>query len=1040
MTLVILHGVPLKPLHNLYDVYLHASIFTFADVLGVEQNDAVDVSPGIFDESDDEGWESDSSGHTNIGELSSQDEAPHQNPAKTKLHKNGQNCEETEKGKPMQFKQPLSSTLACDSTGISEIKMDPKLSPVELQSNNDFKDFKGHENRHSALPNHMVDQGPGYSFMPGILAENVLTSTKIEYSPDSPMIRHEVPPPQKDALSPLAISSYEREERAITDTIDGNPNPEGISSFAQAVLNSRNKIANVLFKAVMDFQKGNSSRDSGYESLSTDTASSSSTVQSTSKESLFLPDKLLKEFSNRLTAETMSNGNNTSGLPEPNHSSWAPNSLTRRNQSGQKTKMLIGPNVMANNKNRTVSLLTSRKTIKFNPSLPGLRKGMSSTPLSNEKKSIYIPLSMGSKTVDQHGRLKTSVSTKAVLKIFPIQSTSPTALVPKNTFSITRGLSEPPTARNSPLKLIQNQQTPLVLKLPQDQKRRPLMRQENKLQLVEKSDNFSKPVIKLQESSGRPCVAISRRRSVSLTNCLPVTDSEILRHSTNLSDFQRYMQHHGRGPQALPRRSLPARDRLGSPQNTPTLRDRGNNYEQGQRRVLKVHPELHLLPGQDVTKVYRRLPGQNGGQNGGQSPLGSSRKRSFDSSFFNFNEKTSPKRTCRRSNDNEEKSSHEKDLFTLKLGAGKEKIMGGLTNNERIKKHHENLLKVNGYHPEVFDMEVEGSNRGYGKSSWKEDEARESRAVRDFAESKPRRHSQKLFTEGTRSPYPLVKLNPSDNMRIPWKTSNEDSTKKTSCRSSNKDTNTADDRYHTSRGRLVRTDNEGISPSYRDHRTQLSRRGNTLEEFKKTSPGIKRAGDKDSTIRAAHLSEKIRRFSCTRTSQDDSNCYKDYRRSSYDSATEESCSGRCHTARIRKSSSETHFFPGRNPRPILEVGDQNYKTSNRNKYSTHQNDSPCSHSHEKLTSRKKLGQATVEKTSTGKLHLSRRKRDRESKDKAQEVCLNKTFKIDKVPRVLESYDCCTSGTCTKLFCLNCGNFPSTIQDSSVSSADSFYGD
>ncbi|XP_031572308.1 uncharacterized protein LOC116306396 [Actinia tenebrosa] len=985
-----------------------------------KQIGAADDSDGVCDESDDEGCESDSSGHTTSGELSSHNKAPHQNLAKAKLHKDVQNCEINDKSKPMQFVQPLSSTLVSDSTGISEIKMDPILSPVELQLNNDFKESAG-------LKNEMLDQGPGYPFTPGIMNENILTSTKLESSPNLPTIRHKVPP---------AITSHETEEHVTPDIINENPSSEGLSSFAQAVLNSRNKIANVLFKAVMNFQKGNSSKDSDYDSLSTDTTSSSSTVQSNSKESLFLPDKLLKEFSNRLTAEIMSNGNNSSCLNEPNHSLGDSSSLTRRNQSLQKTKMVIGPNAIASNKNRTVSLLTGRRTIRFNPSLPGLRKQMSSTPQSDDKKSVYIPLSMNTKTVDQHGRLKSSLSTKAVFKISPVQSTLPTTLAPKNAICFKQSASEQTTARNSPLKLLQRQQTPVVSKLPQVQNQRPSMNQGDRLQLVKKSDNFSKPVIKLQES-GRPCVAISRRRSVPLTNCLPVTHSEILRHSTNLSDFQRYMQHHGKIPEALPRSSLPGQDRRGNSQSTPMARDREEYYDHRKWGTLKVHPEFHKnlnnhLPGQDGTKVSRLVPGQN--------LLGSSRKRSFDSALFCANEKTSPKRTCLRTND-DKKSSVEKDLFALKLGAGKEIIVGSAIHNERQKKHQE-IVNI----PEMFDdIEVRNGNREFGNSSWKEDKSQESNCMRDFVETRPRKHSQKLFTDGTRSPYSLVKpVNPCDNMKKPLKRSNDGYTKDACRESFLKDTATLDGGYQKSHGSLVRT-GEGVdSPSYRDRGKQQLIRGNTLEEFKKLSPGSRIRKDTDSTARTAYFSsEKMRRSSCSRTSQEDRICYKDYR-SRYESATEESCSRRRHTT-TRNPSPERQFFSDRDSRTSLEMEDQNYRNSNRKKYSIHrERHSPCSTSHEKLTSRMNLAKVTVEKTPNGEIPFPRRKRDQESKDNNQgvggEICLNETFKIDKTSRVSKSYDSCTSSRCTKFFCLNCGNFPSIIQDSSISSAGSFIGD
>lgn len=982
-------------------IIIYVSIFTFLDALDgtdLEHND--DDGDEGDSLSDEEGWESDSSGYTTTRDQSSHDEAPHQSPLKKNHHEDEQNCAAPEKGKTMQFKQPLSSTLACDSTGISEIKVDPKLSPVELQSNNVFKELEKH---HNVAPIHILDQGPGCSFMPGILAENVLTSTKLESSPELPTIRHKVLPQEK-ALSPMTIASLEKEERATTNE---NPGPEALPSFAQAVLNTRNKIANVLFKAVTDFQKGScsSSRDSGYDSVSTDTASSSTTTQSTtSKESLFLADKLFKEFRNRLTAEIMSSGNNTSCLSETNFSLGSSNSLSRRTQSVEKTKNMTLPN-----KNRTVSLVTNRKTIKFNPSLPELRKGMSSTPLTSEKRSLYVPLCMNSKTLDQQGRLKTSVSTKAILRISPVQKTSPTALLPKNTIPVTRALSEPVAAQNSPVKLIQHIQAPVILKLPQKQKQ-PLIKQDNQLQLVKKPENFSKPVIKLPGSSC-PCVLMSRRRSVPLTNCLPVTDSEILRHSTNLSDFQRYMQQ-GRGPEALHGRSLPGHDR-GSTQNPPTWRERGDHFEQMQRETpresLKVHPELHLLPGQDGgTRGFSRLPGKSGAGHLRPNPLKLARKRSFDSALFCANEKTSPKRTCRRSIEDDKKSpSLGKGLLTFKGGAGKEKIMGNLT-----KKHYENLLNDNGNREVFVDMEVPRGKRECVNASWKKDEAHESK--RDVIESKQRRHSQKLFTNRTRSP--------SARILVPWAPSYADDNSNTSCGSS-EDSITVD----RSPRSMARIDSRGvISPCHRDHCTKI--RGNTLEEFKKIVPEDKRTGGKDSSARVTGSATGQRRSSCTRTSQDDNSCCTDYRRSSYESASEESSSRRCDTAGIRRSSAEAQYFPARDARPIL---DQNYQSSNQNKCSSLlESESPYTHNSQKLSSRMKLNQGRVERTPTREMHFSSRKRDREHRDKASEVCLNKTFKIDRE-------NSCASGRCMKLFCLNCGTFPSSIQGSSVSSADSF---
>ena len=910
---------------------------TPADIAGnidQEENESADDSDGA----DDEGWESDSSGHTNTRELSSLDEAPYQDPAK-KVDNNVQICET---GKPIQFIKPLSSTLARDSTGISEIKVDPKLSPVEPQPNNE---------QHIELPNHMLDQEAGCSFMPGILGDNILTSTKLESS--------------CNALRPLARTSSEREIRHIADQ---DPSPNGLASFARAVLSTRNKIRNVLMTVDL---RGYSSTESGYDSLSTDATSSSSTVQSTLNESICPPDKLLKEFSNRLTAEIFSN------RPNYSHSALS-NALTRRDHPVQKTRMLMGPNATESNKNKTVSLLANRRTIKFNPSLPELRKRMSSIPLTSGKKSMYIPLSMSTETVDQYGRLKKSMSTKAVLKISPVQSPPP-LLAPMNPPSITRSSPE----------------------------------QSNKLQLVQKSENLSKPVIKLQES-GCPRVAVTRRRSVPLTNCLPVTNSEVRRHSTNLLS----VMHREQGPEALP-----GQDRGGNiPRNIPTVRDRGDHKIE-RWAALKVHPDFHTnikhLPGQDGRKVSIRLPGHNNvGGHLGKIPLGSSRKRSFESALYCANVKTSPKRTCRRSDDDYDEGE----------SPGNQEIESSLRNTERQRKQQGNVLEV------FNDVEVNSAGRGCGKTRWNEDQSPESDAEKNFAVKKERRQSQKLLIEGTRSPCPVMKASPHNNMKIPRKLTNEGNanTKNAIRVSCHKDTATVDNRYQTmsTRGRINK---EVVSPIKSDHSPRQLIQQNSLEKFKKLSHAAASGKAGDSRAKTSSCSsEKHRISSCTRTSKED-----DHRRSSsYESAVDESCSRtrRFQTANIRTASPERPCFPFQSSRPILNVDDQNYKTSSRNNSTTHRGrSSSCS------TLKKNLSRAS-EKTLTGEIKSSGRKRDRERKDEAQgferEICLNKTFTIDERP-----YDSCSpSYRCTKFICLNCGKFPSAIVESSQSSADSFIGD
>lgn len=302
-----------------------------------------DIEDNHVDESD-EGWESDTSGPT---DAPSQDELHDPTPLDTKEN-NAQQNDKVNSAETQDDVYPLSSTVVGNTDSVFDYQVDPNLSPV------------AHLNTESILNN--LTSKEKLSSISSMTAIATTDSTKTcdmnKLCTSVETVKRNSDAQQTDCRSKTTENS------SVKECILNDINPSALvkqntplvpSSLAEAILSTRNRIANVLFEAVVNSQGETSSKSSGYESLSSDCTSS--TIQRTS--TFFLADKLLKEFNSRLTAEIMSGGDESFSSPRKALPMVKP----------KKSRMLIRPSLATRGKRKTVSLLAARRTIKVNPSI-----------------------------------------------------------------------------------------------------------------------------------------------------------------------------------------------------------------------------------------------------------------------------------------------------------------------------------------------------------------------------------------------------------------------------------------------------------------------------------------------------------------------------------------------------------------------------------------------------------------------------------------------------------------------------------------------
>ncbi|EDO47337.1 predicted protein [Nematostella vectensis] len=243
---------------------------------------------------------------------------------------------------------------------------------------------------------------PLNTFISGMKISDVLTSTTIETSPppeSADFFIGENGKPPFMSKGPERISSPKRKSSFTDETTADKTSSLQLhrnhsQNLAQAILNSRNRIANVLFKAVT--KPSRSSQRSITLHSSTSSFNNISSRGSFSATTSFLPGKLLREFNSLLTAEMAPESRRGLTLVRQPCYPVVPcvgNKTSRRLSGGESMK------------GGRVTLIASRKTVKLNPqkSRASIKEIEGEHARSNSVVSLDVPQETCNTALVTHG-------------------------------------------------------------------------------------------------------------------------------------------------------------------------------------------------------------------------------------------------------------------------------------------------------------------------------------------------------------------------------------------------------------------------------------------------------------------------------------------------------------------------------------------------------------------------------------------------------------------------------------------------------------